>query len=59
MQVGSCYLISSLQCQAVLLPQLRTEDTLVAWNIEIGVYAVRFWHLGKWKVQQRQLQLRV
>ena len=55
MQVGSCYLISSLQCQAVLLPQLRTEDTLVAWNIEIGVYAVRFWHLGNWKVQQQQL----
>ena len=50
MQCGTCFLIGALQCQAALLPQVKAEDTIMAWHRELGIWCVRFMHLGQWKV---------
>lgn len=50
-EFGTCYLLSVLQCQSILLSEFCPPQAVVqAYDMKAGVFACRFWHLGEWRI---------
>ena len=47
-EFGTCYLLSVLQCQSMMLSKFYPPQNIVqAYDMRAGVFACRFWHLGQ------------
>lgn len=50
-EFGTWYLLSVLQCQSMLLSEFYPPQNVIdACYISHGIFACRFWHLGRWQV---------
>ena len=50
-EFGTCYLLSVLQCQSMMLSEFYPPQNIVqAYDMSAGVFACRFWHLGQWRI---------
>ena len=47
-EFGTCYLLSVLQCQSLMLSDFYPPQNIVqAYDMRVGVFACRFWHPEK------------